>query len=192
MCNTNIVNINNQKISFKNKDNQVFCTSLDIARVFGRRHDNVLSIIDNKIKNLRKIGENQYILNFKESYEHRKIEGFKGITKYRYYQLNRDGFSLITMGLTGAKALKWQVQFIDAFNQMEKLLQQKIANPSKYLMDLMNLISPNLPHDDYKVSVIITKNPYSKESKNVFSLDYLVDNRTPKDPTSNQKEFNNE
>ncbi|MFK0381871.1 phage regulatory protein, partial [Campylobacter coli] len=33
-----------------------------------------------------------------------------------------------------------------------------------------------------KVSVVITDNPYSKEAKNVFSLNYLVDNRTPKDP----------
>ncbi|BEJ86637.1 phage regulatory protein, partial [Campylobacter jejuni] len=86
------------------------------------------------------------------------------------------------MGFTGKEALQWKILFIDAFNEMEKLLQKEIKSPNKYLTDLMELIYPNLPQNDYKVSVIITDNPYSKEAKNVFSLNYLVDNRTPKDP----------
>ncbi|EAJ7029727.1 hypothetical protein YN78_09235, partial [Campylobacter coli] len=98
------------------------------------------------------------------------------------YQLTKDGFSFIAMGLTGRKADKFKIAFINAFNEMEKLLQKEIKSPNKYLTDLMELIYPNLPQNDYKVSVIITDNPYSKEAKNVFSLNYLVDNRTPKDP----------
>lgn len=86
------------------------------------------------------------------------------------------------MGFTGKEALQWKILFIDAFNEMQKLLQKEIKSPNKYLTDLMELIYPNLPQNDYKVSVIITDNPYSKEAKNVFSLNYLVDNRTPKDP----------
>ncbi|MBX2465408.1 phage regulatory protein, partial [Campylobacter jejuni] len=31
----NVVFINNQEVVFKNKDEQVFCTSLDVAKVFG-------------------------------------------------------------------------------------------------------------------------------------------------------------
>lgn len=65
---------------------------------------------------------------------------------------------------------------------MEKLLRNEIKSPNKYLTDLMEIIYPKLPKNDYKVSVIITDNPYSKEAKNIFSLNYLVDNRTPKDP----------
>ncbi|WP_173938629.1 Rha family transcriptional regulator, partial [Campylobacter coli] len=112
-----------------------------------------------------------------------KIEGFRGRErKYPYYQLTKDGFSFIAMGLTGRKADKFKIAFINAFNEMEKLLQKEIKSPNKYLTDLMELIYPNLPQNDYKVSVTITNNPYSKEAKNVFSLNYLVDNRTPKDP----------
>ncbi|SQC36501.1 putative phage anti-repressor protein [Helicobacter fennelliae] len=103
--------INNKSIQFEKQGEQIFCTSLDIAEVFEKRHDHILETIDNKIKNLREIGEEQCIPNFRESYEYRKIEGFKGVAKYRYYKLNRDAFSLIAMSLTGTKALKWQVQF---------------------------------------------------------------------------------
>ena len=105
------------------------------------------------------------------------------------YNLTRDGFSLLAMGFTGKKALQFKIAFINAFNEVEKLLQKEIKSTNKYLTDLMELIYPNLPQSDYKVSVVITDNPYSKEAKNVFSLDYLVDNRTPKDPKKLHKEF---
>ncbi|EHB3117795.1 Rha family transcriptional regulator [Campylobacter jejuni] len=129
------------------------------------------------------IGTSNDLLNFEFSFKVHKIQGFKGRErKYPYYQLTKDGFSLLAMGFTGKKALQFKIAFINAFNEMEKLLQKEIKSPNKYLTDLMELIYPNLPQNDYKVSVTITDNPYSKEAKNVFSLNYLVDNRTPKDP----------
>ncbi|EHG5469588.1 single-stranded DNA-binding protein [Campylobacter coli] len=132
------------------------------------------------------IGTSNDLLNFGETYRNTEIRGFgkvKGKTrKDRCYNLTRDGFSLLAMGFTGKKALQFKIAFINAFNEMEKLLQKEIKSPNKYLTDLMELIYPNLPQNDYKVSVTITDNPYSKEAKNVFSLNYLVDNRTPKDP----------
>ncbi|EAJ1255039.1 phage regulatory protein [Campylobacter lari] len=175
--------INNQEVQFSTSNNQIFCTSLDVAKVFGKRHDDVLKAIRNILNDLREIGDLQCLRNFAESFQYRKIEGFRGRgKKYPYYNLTRDGFSLLAMGLTGKKALRWKTAFLNAFNEMEKLLQKEIKSPNKYLTDLMELIYPNLPQSDYKVSVVITDNPYSKEAKNVFSLNYLVDNRTPKDP----------
>jgi len=41
------------------------------------------------------------------------------------YLLTRDGFSLLVMGFTGARAVTWKVKYIEAFNQMEK----KIKDP---------------------------------------------------------------
>ena len=145
--------INNQQVQFNFKDNQIFCTSLDVAKVFGKQHKNVLRDIENILNDLREIGTSNDLLNFELSFKVHKIQGFKGRErKCPYYNLTRDGFSLLAMG------------------------------PNKYLTDLMELIYPNLPQSDYKVSVVITDSPYSKEAKNVFSLNYLVDNRTPKDP----------
>lgn len=41
------------------------------------------------------------------------------------FYINRDGFSLLVMGFTGDKALQFKLKYIDAFNQMEKQLQQQ-------------------------------------------------------------------
>ncbi|GKY28360.1 TPA: Rha family transcriptional regulator [Campylobacter jejuni] len=178
---SNKVIINKQEVQFGTQGNQVFCTSLDIAKVFGKQHKHILELIGEKFNN-NEI-KNFCEPNFRLSFKTRKIEGFRGKErKYPYYQLTKDGFSLLAMGFTGKEALQWKILFIDAFNEMQKLLQKEIKSPNKYLTDLMELIYPNLPQNDYKVSVIITDNPYSKEAKNVFSLNYLVDNRTPKDP----------
>ena len=175
--------INNQQVQFNFKDNQIFCTSLDVAKVFGKQHKNVLRDIENILNDLREIGTSNDLLNFELSFKVHKIQGFKGRErKCPYYNLTRDGFSLLAMGFTDKKALQFKIAFINAFNEMEKLLQKEIKSPNKYLTDLMELIYPNLPQSDYKVSVVITDSPYSKEAKNVFSLNYLVDNRTPKDP----------
>ncbi|BEJ74327.1 Rha family transcriptional regulator [Campylobacter jejuni] len=178
---SNKVIINKQEVQFGTQDNQIFCTSLDVAKVFGKQHKHILELIGEKFNN-NEI-KNFCEPNFRLSFKTRKIEGFRGRErKYPYYQLTKDGFSFIAMGLTGRKADKFKIAFINAFNEMEKLLQKEIKSPNKYLTDLMELIYPNLPQNDYKVSVTITNNPYSKEAKNVFSLNYLVDNRTPKDP----------
>ncbi|RTJ63516.1 Rha family transcriptional regulator, partial [Campylobacter jejuni] len=118
--------INNQEVIFENKENQIFCTSLDVAKVFGKRHDNVLADIKLILNDLREIGDLQCKLNFKESFQYRKIQGFRGKErKYPYYQLTKDGFSLLAMGFTGKKALQFKIAFINAFNEMEKLLQKE-------------------------------------------------------------------
>ncbi|ENU2792751.1 Rha family transcriptional regulator [Campylobacter jejuni] len=177
MGDINAININNQKVSFENKNNQIFCTSIDVAKVFGKKHFHVLRDIKNILNDLREIGDFKCQSNF-------------GLVKYKdlkgelrtSYQISRDGFSLLAMRFTGKRSLRFKIAFINAFNEMEKLLRNEIKSPNKYLTDLMEIIYPKLPKNDYKVSVIITDNPYSKEAKNIFSLNYLVDNRTPKDP----------
>ncbi|EAK2715416.1 phage regulatory protein [Campylobacter coli] len=172
---SNKVIINKQEVQFDTQNNQIFCTSLDVAKVFGKQHKDILEIIRSKIRN-------KEIQNFNgRNFSPVKYRDAKGEMRPAY-QLTKDGFSFIAMGLTGRKADKFKIAFINAFNEMEKLLQKEIKSPNKYLTDLMELIYPNLPQNDYKVSVTITDNPYSKEAKNVFSLNYLVDNRTPKDP----------
>lgn len=40
----------------------------------------------------------------------------------KQYLLTRDGFTLLVMGFTGAKALQWKLKYIEAFNSMEKAL----------------------------------------------------------------------
>ncbi|EOK0949817.1 Rha family transcriptional regulator [Campylobacter coli] len=107
--------INEIKINFEIVKNQVFINSLDLAKVFKKRHDNIIQTIENLPQDEFKT------LNFEISSSIRKNGLFEKDTKF--YNLTRDGFSLLVMGFTGEKAYKWKIEFIKAFNEMEKRLR---------------------------------------------------------------------
>ncbi|HEC1706803.1 TPA: Rha family transcriptional regulator, partial [Campylobacter coli] len=102
--------INEIKINFEIVKNQVFINSLDLAKVFKKRHDNIIQTIENLPQDEFKT------LNFEISSSIRKNGLFEKDTKF--YNLTRDGFSLLVMGFTGEKAYKWKILFIKAFNEM--------------------------------------------------------------------------
>lgn len=99
-------------------DGQAVVNSLDIAEHFGREHKNVAQSIQNLV------AENSAAksLFFETTYENRGKQ-------YPMYLMNRDGFSLLCMGFTGAKALEWKLKYIDAFNKMEKTLTEQATKP---------------------------------------------------------------
>jgi len=100
----NLVVLNKQK-------DQAVVSSKDISTNFGKRHDHVLRDIDN-LKDVPNFGEMFYETEIEDSYKR----------KQRAYLMNRDGFSLLVMGFTGKDALEWKVKYIQAFNQMETML----------------------------------------------------------------------
>ena len=93
--------------------------SLKVAKVFGKRHDNVLKSIRNicRPKNLGEQSE-QSKWFFESSYN-----DANGV-KRPMYIMNRDGFSLLAMGLTGEKAMAFKVAFIEQFNRMEASIKE--------------------------------------------------------------------
>ncbi len=101
---------------------EAMTTSLKIAEVFGKRHDNVVQAIRNISKEL----PTSDLLIFKECY---KINELANGKREPYFEMNRDGFSLLAMGFTGKKALEWKLKFLDAFSKMEKALlnQQNLS-----------------------------------------------------------------
>lgn len=149
--------INNKEVAFhySQENNQIFCTSLDVAKVFNKRHHNVLRDIENILKDLREIGDPLDLLNFEEIVRISKTTNPKNgklvNRKYPHYNLTRDGFSLLAMGFTGAKALQWKIAFLNAFNQMEKLLKKQHSN--SYLSEIIAQISQILPSHDFKISL---------------------------------------
>ena len=46
------------------------------------------------------------------------------------YVMNRDGFTLLAMGFTGKKALQFKLDYIKAFNKMEKAVKEGSILPS--------------------------------------------------------------
>lgn len=100
------------------KNDAAVCDSLQVAEKFGKRHDNVLQVIDNLRETLLEIEERSEMFIIGR----RKADDGQ---YHRMYLMNRDGFSLLVMGFTGKNALVWKLRYIKAFNQMEKLIQEK-------------------------------------------------------------------
>lgn len=101
------------------KDGEVFANSRDVAAFFGKQHGHVLRDIDNLIASEPQLG----LSNFGET---PYVDNSNGQT-YRAYNMDRDGFTLLAMGFTGGKALKWKLRYIEAFNAMEAEIR-RIAN----------------------------------------------------------------
>ncbi|HDZ4294063.1 TPA: Rha family transcriptional regulator [Campylobacter jejuni] len=109
---SNLVVINGINVELEVVDNAVYTTSLIIANVFEKRHDNIIAQI-------KALPQDDFThLNF-------KVSSYKDSTGRTLpcYNLTRDGFSLLVMGFTGEKAYKWKIEFIKAFNEMEKRLK---------------------------------------------------------------------
>ena len=100
--------------------NQAFADSRIIAEHFGKAHRNVMRDIDRLIENLKENNAQNITLLFSKRKWVNEIN-----REYEYYELNRDGFSLLVMGFTGKEALKWKLKYIEAFNLMEKALLNK-------------------------------------------------------------------
>lgn len=161
--------INKQEVEFIAKDENIFCTSLDVAKVFGKLHKNILADIERILNDLRKIGGLQCELNFQLSFKVRKIQGFKGkARKYPYYNLTRDGFSLLAMGFTGKKALQWKILFINAFNKMENIAKNR--NPNTYLNEITETISKILPTHNFRISFEV----HDQDKNKKYSFLYAV------------------
>ncbi len=96
---------------------KLFTDSRHVAKEFGMRHDHLLEKIDNLFRDA-----GRPLPNFREgSYRHANT----GTQEHRLFIMDRDGFMLLTMGLTGAKALNLKLDWIAEFNRMEALLQSR-------------------------------------------------------------------
>lgn len=93
--------------------------STDLARHFGKRHDDILRAIRNLLPQL----DTDLARNFAEMVIEVEI-GSGATRKDPAYRLTRDGFTLLAMGFTGKKALAFKLAYIDAFNRMEAGLHQ--------------------------------------------------------------------
>ena len=105
------------------KSNNALVSSKVLAKVFEKDHKHVLDEIRKTMENLTA----EYVaVNFKKkSY---KIRG----KSYPMYLLTRKSFSLIAMGFTGKKALKFKVDYIDAFESMTSMIQTRLISKGGY------------------------------------------------------------
>lgn len=107
-------------------NHQLVTDSRKVAAHFGKRHDHVIRHIETVLRGIPQNG-NTPTMYKKVSYVHEQ----NGQT-YSYYLMNRDGFSLLVMGFTGAKALEWKLKFLEAFNAMEKAIKTPQITPNPH------------------------------------------------------------
>lgn len=95
-------------------------TSRAVAEQFGKQHKDVMRAIENTIASLQETDEGKAFnqRNF-APVEYMNAKG----EKRPAYILTRDGFTLLAMGFTGAKAVQFKVAYISAFNRMEQLIR---------------------------------------------------------------------
>lgn len=90
---------------------RIYTTSLKVAEFSGKRHKDVLKAIENKLKELPADFRRR---NFAPTI--RPVPGPKGaVRKEKMYEMTEEGFALTMMGFTGKEAVRWQVDFIEAF-----------------------------------------------------------------------------
>lgn len=98
-------------------DDKPTTTSLIIAKKFEREHKDVLKAINNL-----ECSKEFFAANFcAATFENRG-------KNYPMYVITRDGFSMLAMGFTGPKAMKWKEAYISAFSAMESELIKKTVS----------------------------------------------------------------
>lgn len=137
----------NNLINIENKDGVLLVSSREVAERFEKQHKDVLE----SIRNLA--AENSATKNMfiESNYLNRGKE-------YPEYLLTRDGFSLLAMGFTGAKALEWKLKYLEAFNRMEETIKTGSIPQGKELLALAVLEAQKTIEDqDRQIKELIPK-----------------------------------
>lgn len=117
----------------KIENGQPVTTSLVVAEKFEREHKHVLDSISTLLEQMNTA---EFSALFFES----TYKASNGKTN-KMYLMNRDGFSLLVMGFSGKRALKFKLKFIEAFNKMENQLKYGVQPPLTYLEALKQLVA---------------------------------------------------
>lgn len=99
------------------KGQKAVTTSLRVAEVFRKRHDNVLEAIRGLLKNK----------GTQQMFEESSYINPQNKQEYPMFYMNRDGYTLLAMGFNGKRALSFKLKYIEAFNKMEKFIKQRNA-----------------------------------------------------------------
>ena len=102
-------------------DGKAYCTSLQVAEHFDKRHDNVMRDIEATIAQVVETSEklkSEGIANLFKKSEYSYANNLGAQVKKPMYYLSEQGFTLLAMGYTGAKAMKFKLAYMAAFEKM--------------------------------------------------------------------------
>jgi anti-repressor protein len=104
-----------EQLVFKSEKGTPVTNSLLVAQKFGKRHADVIRAIEGVIS---QTPETQSQRNFALS-EYNDSSGKSN----PLYIMTKDGFSAVVLGFTGADAIKFRWEYIEAFNKMEETIK---------------------------------------------------------------------
>lgn len=105
------------------KEEVTVVSSLDVAETFGKEHYHVM-------EDIRKIMSDLNTPEISGLFSENFYVASNGKKNPMFY-MTRDGFTLLVMGYTGEKAMKFKLAYIKQFNAMEKLLISKMKEREK-------------------------------------------------------------
>ena len=116
-------------------DYGMFCDNKDTARVnslfvaksFEKQHFHVLRDIEKLTESKSGLSEEFNKLNF-ERITYKDKTG----RKLPCYTMTRDGFTMLVMGYTGAKAMRFKELYIKRFNEMERFIKTLVMARKDY------------------------------------------------------------
>jgi Rha family phage regulatory protein len=95
---------------------KLFVSSRDVARIFEKEHFIVLRDI-RELNVSEEFGKYNFVLtNYKDEHNRKQPE----------YLLTKDGFAFLCMGYTGEKANSFKEAYIRRFNEMERIITEKL------------------------------------------------------------------
>ncbi|EGO9277510.1 phage regulatory protein [Enterococcus faecalis] len=145
------------------KDQQAVTSSLQVAETFGKEHRAVLKAIDDLKEGL---AQKYADLFCEDTYIHPQNK-----QAYRVVYMNRDGFTLAVLGFNNSqKVLEFKLKYIEAFNQMEKEIQQPKLSTSKRELALLALSANEETNE--RVDVIEKEVADLKDNQKIGADDY--------------------
>lgn len=125
--------MNDLTIVFEN-NNEAVTSSRLVAEYFHKRHDTVIRAIENLNCSKEFNRHNFAEITYTDSRGRKQPE----------YLMTKDGFTILAMGFTGAKAMQFKEAYINAFNKMEQLLKgnETILQLEKRIQELEEAHKP--------------------------------------------------
>lgn len=139
------------ELVFRGQNDQVCTSSFKVAEFFEKNHPDVVRAIDRLCDKLQ---STDFQCDAKMSSEIIFEEHFEdipqpngGTKKGKYFIMNKDAFTLLTMGFTGKRALKFKVDYINAFNEMEAELKSQQAKQLSAAESLLQSVQLLVAHE---------------------------------------------
>ena len=162
-----------ENLVLANKKGQDVTTSLIVAEIFGKRHDQVL-------RDIRELhcSKEFNVANFGLMVEMKELpQG--GATNSEYYEITKNGFSFLVMGYAGEKAAEFKEKFINEFNRRDSLLKSDdyiIARSKEILERRLNLLEQQIYQKDEQLQ--LQEHVLQQQAPKVEFYDAVTDSKT--------------